>query len=176
MFVFSWIHIIIPILGLLINVVIQITSFRLIPKIGLLKSIFLGFGIGAVIVILSEIYIVFVAPLLLRDFVSILIVNMIAYSALGYCYFHFINLGETARRIRILREIYDSGDGLTEREILTKYNAKQIIDVRLSRLLNNGQVLYRNGRYYIGNPTMLFISKIIVGMKSVLLGKKSEVE
>lgn len=176
MLVYSWIYIIIPIIGLLINVVVQVTIFRLISKIGLLKSIFLGFGTGVLIVVFGEIYNVFVAPLSLIDFVSILIVNLITYSALGYCYFHFINLGETARRIRILREIYDSGYGLTEREILARYNAKQIIDIRLSRLLNNAQVLYKNGRYYIGNPTMLFISKIIVGMKSVLLGKKSEFE
>lgn len=145
-------------------------------QIGLLKSIFLGFLTGAFIIIFGEIYTVFTASLPLRDFISILIVNVITYSALGYCYFHFINLGETARRIRILREIYDSNDGLTVQEILNEYNAKQMIDVRLSRFLNNGQVLHKNGRYYVGNPTMLLIAKIIVGMKSILLGKKSEFE
>ena len=35
---------------------------------------------------------------------------------LGYCYFHFVNLGETARRVRIVRELWQSEDnrvGLT---------------------------------------------------------------
>ena len=100
--------------------------------------------------------------------------NFIIYASLGYCYFHFINLGETARRIRILREIYDSKDGLTMEEILQKYNSKEIVDKRIGRLINNGQVLYKNGRYYIGNPTMLIITKIIVAMKLLLLGRRSE--
>jgi hypothetical protein len=100
--------------------------------------------------------------------------NAFTYSALGYCYFHFINLGETARRIRILRELYDSKNGLSKDEILSKYNAHQIISKRIERLVNNGQIIFKDGRYYIGHPMMLLIAKIIVMMKCMVLGKKSE--
>ena len=93
---------------------------------------------------------------------------------MGYCYFNYINLGETARRIRILREIYDSKEGLSMEEILKRYNAKEIIERRIKRLLKNRQIIYKDGKYYIGKPIMLVIAKIIVIMKVILLGKKSE--
>ena len=171
---FSYLQVSTPVLGLVINVLVQIISFRVILKSGLLKTVFLGFFAGFLYLLLIESYIFFVMPVSFMDFLMILLANAITYASLGYCYFHFINLGETARRIRILREIYDSKDGLTMEEILQKYNSKEIVDKRIGRLINNGQVLYKNGRYYIGNPTMLIITKIIVAMKLLLLGRRSE--
>jgi hypothetical protein len=99
---------------------------------------------------------------------------MASYSALGYCYFHFVNLGETARRIRLLRELSESKNGLSVNEILERYNAKEIIENRLNRLLKSGQVVYKNNRYYIGKPVMLFMSKMILFAKRFILGKSSE--
>jgi predicted transcriptional regulator len=102
------------------------------------------------------------------------IINIASYSALGYCYFHFVNLGETARRIRLLSELNESKNGLSVDEILQRYNAKEIIENRLSRLLKSGQVIHKDNRYYIGKPVMLFMSKMIVLAKLFILGKSSE--
>lgn len=93
---------------------------------------------------------------------------------MGYCYFHFINLGETARRIRILRELYDRKEGLSMEEIFKRYNAKEIFERRIARLINNGQIIYKDGKYYIGKPIMLLMAKMIVTMKLILLREKSE--
>lgn len=171
---YSYLQVLNPVLGLVINVLVQVFCFRFISKSGLLKTIFLGFFIGFSSVLIIEFYIFLLMPVSFKDFLLILLANSITYASLGYCYFHFINLGETARRIRILREIYDSKDGLTMEEILQRYNSKEIVDKRLSRLINNGQVIYKNGRYYIGSPIMLMITKIIVAMKLLLLGRRSE--
>ncbi|MDD5505564.1 MAG: hypothetical protein PHR73_02265, partial [Candidatus Omnitrophica bacterium] len=92
----------------------------------------------------------------------------------SYCYFNFINLGETGRRIRLLRELYDSGSGLNKEEILSRYNAEEVVVLRMKRLVNNHQIILRAGRYYVGSPVMLLIAKAIVLMKLVVLGKKSE--
>lgn len=173
---YSYLQVTNPVFGLAINVLVQLISFRFILKSGLLKTIFLGFFAGFLYLLLIESYIFFVMPVSFMDFLMILLANAIAYASLGYCYFHFINLGETARRIRILREIYDSKDGLSMEDILRRYNAKEIVEKRISRLVNNGQILYKNGRYYIGNPTLLMISRIIVAIKLLLLGKRSEFE
>jgi hypothetical protein len=43
-------------------------------------------------------------------------------------------------------------------------------------LLNNGQIILRNDRYFAGKSVMLNISKLIVLMKLVILGKRSEYE
>ncbi|MDD5465380.1 MAG: hypothetical protein PHP73_03450 [Candidatus Omnitrophica bacterium] len=104
----------------------------------------------------------------------LIFVNLIIYFCLSYCYFNFINMGETARRIRLLRELGEAPAGLTKGDILKRYNAQEIINIRINRLMNNSQIVLRNGRYYVGSPVMLFISKAIVLMKLVVLGKKSE--
>ncbi len=171
----GYLQVLSPILGLMINVLVQISSFRFITKMGLLRSVFLGFTIGILGIIVGEFYFFYSNPTSVRDFISILVTNLITYSALGYCYFHFINLGETARRIRILREIYDSGKaGLTMEEILQRYNDREILKKRVNRLLNNRQIILKDEKYFINSPIMLLIAKAIVMLKLVLLGKKSE--
>lgn len=154
----SYWQIFIPVICLLLNVLTQVLLFRLSPGIGLLKSIYLGFSVGFIGIIFFGFY----------------ITNLIIYALLAYCYFHFVNLGETARRIRLLRELYDSKAGLTMEEILKQYNANEIITKRIHRLLNNGQILLKDDRYYIGNKVMLWITKTIVLAKLLILGKKSE--
>lgn len=171
---YSLLHVLNPILGLIINVLMQVVSFRYIPRLGLLKSIILGFATGLTVVLTLELCVFSTQSTSTDDFVPIFIVNFIMYSSLGYCYFHFANLGETARRIRILRELYDSKEGLSMQEILQRYNARKIVEVRINRLINNGQIIYKSGRYYIGNPVMLIIAKIVVMMKLIILGKRSE--
>jgi hypothetical protein len=110
------------------------------------------------------------------EFVGQIAVSTMTYIALGYCYFHFINLGETARRIRIVRELWESEDGLSMDELLKRYNASEIINVRLQRMMSKKQIVFRDGRYYIGKPIMLYISKAIVMMKLILLGRRGEFE
>jgi len=163
-----------PLVGLCVSVVVQILSCRYGAKVTLFKSIFIGFGAGMAVVLCMGLYAFFMIPGFEEDFVYVLATDLIAYSAFGYCYFHFINLGETARRIRIMRELYDSDGGLSMEEILEKYNAKEMVRMRINRLVSKKQILDKAGRYYIGNSTMLLMSKAIVMMKLLVLGKKSE--
>lgn len=169
---FDYLKIAIPIFCLCVNVLVQIFIFRYMPNLGLLKSEYLGFGVGFVGILLFKFYIFLFHLRAINDFILIFIVDLMTYSALGYCYFHFVNLGETARRIRILRELYDAKEGLTIGEILERYNAQNIVQKRIDRLLNTEQIIIRNDRFYISHPTMLFIAKIITAMKLILLGKK----
>lgn len=164
-----------PIIGLTFNVVIQILSFRYISRLGLLKSIFCGFFCGFLCVVLWEIYIFLISPKALIDFWGLLLADTIIYACLSYCYFTFINLGETARRIRIIREIYDSQSGLSMDDILKKYNSKEIVEKRISRLLNSNQIILKNGKYYISNPVMFLAAKTMIMFKIILLGNKNTV-
>lgn len=164
----------IPIIGLLINVLIQVGGVRYRSNFTLLKSIIAGFFAGFVSIMMLECFLFSSAPVSGKEVLSGAIAHLIIYSALGYCYFHFINLGETARRIRILREIYEAQDSLSLPEILQRYNAKHVVDLRMRRLLGNGQIVERQGRYYIGSPVMLWIAKSITLLKLLVLGKRSE--
>jgi hypothetical protein len=157
-----------------INVLSQIFSFRCVPALGLLKSVFLGFALGFLCLILFAAGLFLEKIMPVKECVGIFGVYLITYICLGYCYFHFINLGETARRIRILRELYDARDGLTTKELLERYNAREILQRRLTRLLHNGQLIRKNDAYYIGSPCMLLMAQVLVFFKFILLGKKGE--
>ncbi len=167
-------HLTAPILGLLVNTLVQILTCRLIKSVGLLKSVVGGFVIGFATVMACGIAWYLTAMPDVMELMGQSALNLLTYVALGYGYFHFINLGETARRIRILRELLESKDGLTQEAILERYNASAIIKARLQRMQNNKQIVLRQGRYFIGKPSLLYIAKTIVLLKWILLNKQSE--
>lgn len=170
---FPYINAFLPVMGLGVNVALHVASARF-TGLGMLKSVVLGFSLGFLFLFAIECALSIKTMVTWWEFWGKLLTNSVIYSALGYGYFHFINLGETGRRIRIMREIYEAGGGLTMEELLERYNADTIVGVRFARLLSNNQVVRRNGKYFIGRPTVLLMAKFIAIMKYLLLGKKSE--
>lgn len=165
-----------PFVGITLNVIIQIILVRKQNRWSLPNSIYLGFLSGLIATGITDVALCIYDKVSLSYFVGIILTNLIIYSSLGYCYFHFIGLGETARRIRLLWEIYDSEGGLTTSELLMLYNAKEVLSYRIERLLKNKQILLQNDRYLIGNTTILWIANIIIFLKFMMLGKRSEFE
>ena len=165
-------YVISPVIGLLANAIIQVLSFRYIYKVGLLRSIYVGFFAGFCSLIIINIFYSIFFSFLFQNRVFPNITNFIIYAALGYCYFHFVGLGETARRIRMLIEIYSSKEGLSLEEILTRYNAREIVEKRMDRLLSNGQLKCRDGKYFIGKPIVLLIANSVMLLKLLLLGRR----
>jgi len=160
-----YLHVFSPVIGLVANVISQVCYCRYKGAASLLRSTFFGFAGGMVIMLGIEFsYAAQFMPVLAK-IVSNISLSLITYTALGYCYFHFINLGETARRIRLLRELKKTSNGLTLDDILRAYNAKEIIENRLSRLLKSGQIIEKNNKYYIGKPVMLLMSRAILFAK-----------
>jgi hypothetical protein len=101
---------------------------------------------------------------------------LLAYLALAYFYvFGFYNVGESARRLRLLVELQAAAPrGLTLAELLTVYNARMIVEARLARMVAGGQLVERDGRYAVGRPLMLTIAKAFAALKILFLGGPSE--
>lgn len=163
----------IPVICLLINVIVQVLCFRYFLKRRLLNSVYTGFIFGLAGLVIYEFFCFSRSGIALKEFASIAAANLAAYCAFGYCYFHFINLGETARRIRIIRELYEAPEGLTETDVLKRYNAGEIIEKRLNRLINNGQIVFSQGKYCIGRKNMLFMTKAIITLKIITSSRKA---
>lgn len=164
-------HILIPLAGIVANISAQIFAYKYLTVKRLLKSEYFGFLCGVILLAFSE---VFAYGEGAAQGFSLIFADLIIYLCLSYCYFNFINMGETARRIRLLRELSDSVWGLDKQELLSKYNAREVVGLRVKRLLNNHQIILSGSRYYIGTPVMLFISRGIVLLKLIVLGRKSE--
>jgi hypothetical protein len=162
----NWFVAIIPVVAFVVNITAQIGFSRGVDTEGprLLRSIGAGFAMGLVCCL------VLALPDLASDTWPLHAVNLVTYGALGYGYFHFINLGTTARRIRILRELEEAGGVLELSELLACYNAARIVERRLDRLLASGQILERDGRYYVGNPTVLWMARCIRLIERLLIG------
>lgn len=164
-----------PLAGLALNSLSLLLIYRLRPAQGLLRSEYLCFGVGAAAVMAVNAFAMYLEPHReLQRIVGHVILTNLSYAALGYCHFHFVNLGETARRIRLLRELHQAGGTLAHAELLARYNSSEIVGKRISRLIRSGQIVLQNGRYFIGNRTLLRIALFIVGLKVFLLGKTSE--
>ena len=171
----NWWSVISPIVGLILNVTAQILGHRLINRLSLLRSVYFGFGLGMLGMILvdAQIYMAgyFGSAV---EALAVSMANVIIFSCLGYCYFSAIGMGEHARRIRIMKELEATPQGLTLDKILTRYNAKNMIELRIGRLVRNGQVIEKDGRYLIGKPVMLFFTNLSIFMKKMVIGKSSE--
>lgn len=154
------------VISLFVEVVTQVLAFRLFGRKHLLRSQVVGFLGGSVA------FAVLFFGVIGENSLGPILANAIGFVALAYGYFHFLNLGETARRVRIMREIADGPkEGLTLDEIVSRYSAKELIEKRLNRLLKTKQIVLRDGNYFIEDKTLLRISNLILLMKRIIIGK-----
>lgn len=93
--------------------------------------------------------------------------GVLVYGSLSYAYFHLFNMGETARRFRILYELKARGK-MTSAEIDARYSPQSMLTVRLERLLASGQLEQREGRYFLRSRFLYRISQLLTGWGRLL--------
>lgn len=88
----------------------------------------------------------------------------------AYIFFHFDNMGETARRIRLLWELYEHPTGLSTDGLLERYPSEEAYKRRIDRLLQAGQcshskerLIWRGGSYTLIQHLMKFWGYIVFG-------------
>ena len=92
----------------------------------------------------------------------------VVYACIAYSYFHLFNMSETARRIRILRELHAAGS-LTAEEISRSYSGASVLEARFDRLLATGQLQVRADRF-VGAGRLLYMAACLVRAWRVVLG------
>ena len=126
-----------------------------IPFAALLWMIFLNaYGAGAAPSVISY----------LPSFIYALIV----FNLIGYTYFHIYNMSETARRVRILYDIYSKGH-LTRSDIGNIYSKGEMVAVRMERLLGLGQIKEVGGAYHL-DGRLLYHAALVLAFWSRLIG------
>lgn len=89
------------------------------------------------------------------------------YSCLSYTYFHFFNMSETSRRIRILHEIY-SRNRMPLEDITRLYKTSDVVHLRFKRLVELKQIKYDRGLYSIDGRILYFAAFIVSSWRSLL--------
>jgi hypothetical protein len=100
--------------------------------------------------------------------------NVLIYLAFCYVYFHWNNMGETARRVRLLRELHDAPQGLTAAELQTRYPAQEIVEHRLRRLIEARQIAERDSRLFLTSTAVLRSARLVGLAKWLIVGGRSE--
>ena len=170
--IYEIMHAFIPLFGLVIYSSSQLFGIRYVAGLSYLKSVVFGFGFGLFIVVSLELVFILSVVKSLSDSIALFVVSIITYCLLGLCYFAFINLPVSALRIRLLRELYESEKGITMKELLMRYNSKEIIEKRINRLINNRQIICKNERYYVKRSITLVMAVILELMRFIILGRK----
>jgi hypothetical protein len=164
----------IPLVGLLVNAAAGLLAARCRPGWGLVRWVAAGFATGLVAVAVLGAVTHSRRGDPWQEAVTILFVNLATYAALSYCFFAFINLGKTSLRIRIFDEILRSRSGLSRQELFSLYDYRRMVELRLGRLLSKGQVVNRDGRYFLRGSFLWFVAVVVRAAKWVVMGKTSQ--
>ena len=85
----------------------------------------------------------------------------------SYIGFHLDNMAETARRIRLLRELHGA-PGMTREALLAAYSPQEVFDLRIRRLKLAGQCVEENGRLRMtGDAYSLMGTLVALGRKVI---------
>ena len=93
--------------------------------------------------------------------------GVLVYSGFAYSYFHFFNMSETARRIRILCELQAFGT-MSEEAFAQKYEPGGQIPIRLERLAAMGQVVHRGDRYVLKSRFLWAVAVALMSFRRLL--------
>jgi hypothetical protein len=154
------------------NMAGQIMAYRLLRAEGkLFKSQIAGTLLGGLV--LALLLISGPDASLSADVVT---ADALLYAAFCYVYFHWNNMGETARRIRMLRELAAAPEGLTFEQMVQRYSAQEILERRLERLSAAGQISETDGRLVLTSRTILLSARLIALAKQIIFGGRSELD
>jgi hypothetical protein len=87
--------------------------------------------------------------------------NVVAYFCFCYVYFQFNQMGETARRVRLLCELNAAAQPLTYQEILSRYGAREVLDRRIGRLISARQIRCVDGICTVADRSVYVMARVI---------------
>lgn len=165
-----------PIAAMLVNVAAQVFFFRSRQGGQYFRSILEGFLFGGVALVAFETFSVVSSSATADRLLMAGTVNLPIFLCLSYCYYNFVQLGQTSIRIRMYTEIASRPEGVAVEEIEHEYDEAALTELRLRRLIESGDVIAKGGCYFVARRRLLLIANIIFAAKHFLLRKTSEFE
>jgi hypothetical protein len=156
-----------PAIAAAVALVGHVAVLRWRPALGLYKAMVLGAGAGLLVLATLIAWAGIETP----DMAARALASALIYFCFCYVVFHFNNMGETARRIRLLRELVAAGRPLAFEEIVERYGANEIVQRRLDRLVGAGQVRAMDGRYVIADRSVYRMALIMNIAHRILFGR-----
>ena len=154
-----------PVLGQAVGVPAQIVFHLIFPQKPIVLSYAAGFLCGAITSLLT----------LSASGKSVglpdVVVCLLTFGGLNYCYANFVNLNFTSLRIRLLKELLDFGGTESVAEIARKYGSRAILRRRIERLVEWGQLEQAGDRYRAKEGSFLRLAFLFTFLKKFMLGR-----
>jgi hypothetical protein len=93
--------------------------------------------------------------------------GILTYGGLAFCYFQVFAMTETARRLHILHELYTK-KGMTLSQLEAEYGASQMLETRLHRMVEIGQLNYHGAYYTLRSGLLLGVGRVMSFWAKVL--------
>ena len=159
-----------PICGLAINVVVQLGLYRY-ARFTLMNSILWAIFVGLIPLSGLTLWSFEVAsPLSMIDALALSVTMIITYFSGCAVIFAVINLGETSLRIRMMQMLNESPNGMELAQIIKIYDDTALFDTRVSRLVEQRQVIRVAEVLIIRRSTFFYIAALIGLFKLLLYG------
>lgn len=163
-----------PAAGLAADVVLQAVLSRFAFSEANLRAQFMSFGAGTLVTIAVLLALLSGSRFAPVDKISYGLLHVLAYATFGLIFFNMINANISSLRVRMLKEYLARGPApLADAELYAKYPAADMVSARLARLEAGGQILVRDGRYYLKGGGVAMIGALFAGLRSLLLGNRA---
>ncbi len=129
--------------------------------------------LGQIILILNGIFVTIGTGVFKAEGIFIILYGFIVINAFAYAYFHFFNMSETARRIKLLVNIRKNTI-INPQDIKENYSHDRSLKIRIKRLKQWSQITEESTGHYILKGRLLYIIANWVFCFRVLLGFENE--
>jgi hypothetical protein len=159
-----WLVLASQVLALAINCAAYLVLRRAFGS-SLAVSIFGGLGFGFVVVVTVALESLRYADI---DPVESLICQIGTYLALSFCFWTFLNLNVASLRIRVMRDLLQSGGTAAVSDVLRAYSDAERLQRRLVRLSNGGQIELVNGNWRLRSSLILSLARCIDLIRAIM--------
>jgi len=159
-----------PILGLALYCLTQVGIARLLPRRNPYLSLAIGLVAGLIAALGASGAAIARSGCSRIDGGGFLTLNVALYLALAWGYFNFVNVTIASLRVRLLGELWAAGRPLPRAALLDGYNSRQVIDIRIDRLVRGGHLVDRDGRYFLGKRRFLLVARVYNFLRRAIIG------
>lgn len=160
----------VPILGLAVYCLTQVSIARLLPGRSPYLALAAGFVAGFVVTTATSAVVIMQSGFPRLDGGAFLVLNAVTYLSLAWGYFNFVNVTIASVRVRLLGDLLAAGRPLPRATLLAAYNSRKVIDIRIDRLVRGGHLVEQDGRYFLGKKRFLMVARVYNFLRWAIIG------
>lgn len=159
-----WLVLAAPIFALALNCVGFLVLRRALAS-SLSASVSGGLGIGLIAIATVALESLRNAEI---DHAEWLICQIGTYLALSFCFWAFLSLNVTSLRVRVMRELLQSGGSAALQDVLAAYSDLERLQRRLTRLKDGRQIELVDGNWRLRSSLALHVARCIDLMRTIM--------